>query len=101
MSKEKQIEEMANILWHKTLISPREMCDDIAEQLHNEGYRKQIVGEWVLEHETYGKMMCSVCGHECPTERKPDPYEDYQMTDFYVTSPFCPNCGAKMKGGAE
>ena len=65
------------------------------------GYRKQSEGEWKLEHETYGKMRCSVCGKECPTERKPDPYEDYQMTDFYITSPFCPNCGAKMKGGAE
>lgn len=55
-------------------------------------------GEWKLEHETYGKMRCSACGKECLTERKPDPYEDYQMTEFYVTSPFCPNCGAKMDG---
>lgn len=62
------------------------------------GDHKQSEGEWKLEHETYGKMCCSVCGKECPTERKPDPYEDYQMTDFYVMSPFCPNCGAKMKG---
>lgn len=55
-------------------------------------------GEWELEHETYGKMRCSICKKECPTERKPDPYEDYQMTDFYVTSPYCPECGAKMDG---
>ena len=75
--------------------------DTTAEKMVAKGYRKQSVGEWKLEHETYGKMRCSVCGKECPTERKPDPYEDYQMTDFYVTSPFCPNCGARMKGGAE
>lgn len=55
-------------------------------------------GQWKLEHETYGKMRCSICEKECPTERKPDPYEDYQMTDFYITSPYCPQCGAKMDG---
>ena len=108
MSKEKQIEEMTNDLRK----SEHWFFDDTdcdfeldrkktAENLYNAGYRKQIEGEWELEHETYGKMRCSVCGKECPTERKPDPYEDYQMTDFYITSPFCPNCGAKMKGGAE
>jgi hypothetical protein len=72
---------------------------EIAVVLVDEDYRKQSEGEWKLEHETYGKMRCSVCGKECPTERKPDPYEDYQMTDWYVTSPFCPTCGAKMKSG--
>ena len=56
-------------------------------------------GEWELEHETYGNMVCSVCRKQCPKERKPDPYEDYQMTDFYVESPYCPNCGAKMDKG--
>ena len=55
-------------------------------------------GKWELEHETYGKMRCSHCKHNCPTERKPDTYEDFQMTDFYVDSPYCPNCGAKMDG---
>ena len=58
-------------------------------------------GEWVLEHETYGQMMCSVCGKECPTERKPDPYEECRMTNFYIKSNYCPNCGAKMDGKGE
>ena len=63
---------------------------DVAEVKH---------GEWELEHETYGNMVCSVCRKQCPKERKPDPYEDYQMTDFYVESQYCPHCGAKMDGG--
>lgn len=108
MSKEKQIEEMARIICN---LCTEEgcLCDggycnfncndyERAKRLYNAGYRKQREGEWKLEHETYGEMRCSVCGKECPIERKPDPYEDYQMTDFYVTSTFCPNCGAKMKG---
>ncbi len=55
-------------------------------------------GEWVLEHGEYGKMMCSVCKKSSPTERKPDPYEYFQLADFYIESPYCPNCGAKMDG---
>lgn len=62
---------------------------DVVEVVH---------AKWELEHKTYGKMRCSHCKHNCQTERKPDPYEDYQMTDFYVESPFCPNCGARMDG---
>ena len=99
MSIEKQIKEMANIVSEVQYLGGLE--EKVAERLYNAGYRKQKEGEWKLEHETYGKMICSVCGKECPTERKPDPYEDYQMTDFYVKSPFCPNCGAKMKGAND
>ena len=111
IAKEKQIEEMAKEIC-KICSSDGEcinvkksiICKDTykeAEHLYKAGYRKQSEGEWILEHKTYGKMRCSVCGKECPTERKPDPYEDYQKTDYYITSPFCPNCGAKMKGGDE
>jgi hypothetical protein len=105
----KQIEEMAEIICEnyndgRCLVDGFNCMEGTCkrrehiEKLISAGYRKERQGEWKLEHETYGKMMCSVCGKRCPTERKPDPYEDYQMTDFYIASPFCPNCGAKMKG---
>ena len=75
-----QIEEMA------MLISGNEIqhCGhrDIAERLYNAGYRKQKEGEWCFKGTAYG---CSLCGEG-------------------VIAPihnFCPNCGAKMKGGAE
>ena len=61
---------------------------DVVEVVH---------AKWEFEHETYGEMRCSHCKYNCPTERKPDPYEGYQMTDFYVESPYCPNCGAKRE----
>jgi hypothetical protein len=81
------------------LVEVKELLSDyIAAAVLANGYRRQSEGEWMLEHETYGEMICSVCGKACPIERKPDPYEDYQMTDFYIMSPFCPNCGARMKG---
>lgn len=81
MNKEKQIEEMARVL---------------AEVLYNANYRKQSEGEWKVE-EFYNSglrmhfgtnITCSCCGY---TERKGSAY--------FTPSNFCPNCGAKMKGG--
>lgn len=64
--------------------------DDIAEQLYNEGYRKQSDGEWI-EHHEYGTMnqslQCSVCNWK--TVFVVMGKKDYK---------FCPNCAAKMKG---
>lgn len=62
---------------------------DVVEVVH---------GEWVLEYGDYGKMMCSVCKKEPQTEKIPDPFDVYQMTEAYITSDYCPNCGAKMDG---
>lgn len=59
-----------------------------AEALYNAGYRKQSEGEWIwvengeADYEKY--WVCSVCKEH----------------DFVKTK-YCPNCGAKMKGGAE
>ena len=50
---------------------------DVVEMLEN-GYRKQSEGEWV----GLWDFECSECGG----------YSEYR-TDY------CPNCGAKMKGG--
>ena len=100
MSKEKQIEEMAKEMCEVCFSKP--FCKAIsahcpiairdAERLYNAGYRKQKEGEWRGELrkrcDWRGKMRqyfqpnsCSVC-HEGVVER----------------TPFCPNCGAKMKG---
>ena len=59
----------------------------IAEHLYNAGYRRQSEGEWRLLR----NMMCecSMC-HDC--------FNYYSSTDL---PNFCPNCGAKMKGGGE
>ena len=88
MSREKQIEEMSEII-----------CDDrqksvysveIAEHLYNAGYRKQSEGERI-SNELGGykyAFYCSECGW----------VDGYLFNDRHK---FCPNCGAKMKGGAE
>jgi hypothetical protein len=80
---------------------PQEECNNTtcahceAEALYNAGYRKQSEGEWenVYNHDTpdghlQRKTACSVCGY------KP-------KGDISAKTPYCPNCGAHMKGGAE
>lgn len=64
----------------------------LAEALYNAGYRKQKEGEWITSDIPQEKYVCSVCGGSCW-------YYDYQGD--VAKSKYCPNCGAKMKGGAE
>lgn len=92
---EKQaIEEMAKVIEtteqiardaHCGLPSPRMYAKD----LYWHGYRKQIEGEWekrtfiIFDSEKIG-YTCSECN-----------------TTWETPTNYCPNCGAKMKGGAE
>jgi rubrerythrin len=90
MSKE-QIEEMTKDLLRAYAIN-KLYTEDVAEYLYNEGYRKQSEGEWVTSDIPQEKYVCSVCGGACW-------YYDYQGE--VAKSRYCPNCGAKMKGGEE
>ena len=62
---------------------------NLAKEIYNAGYRKQSEGEWeAVQREWdfdpffYIDYVCSVCGSREQNKRN-----------------FCPNCGAKMKGG--
>ena len=82
MSREKQIEEMEKVIADAFMEDYNIGCDPcpgtVATALYLEGYRKQSEGEWI----GLWDYECSVCRG----------YSEYK-TDF------CPNCGAKMKGG--
>lgn len=54
-------------------------AEEQAQYLIDNGVDCVKHGEWILEYGDYGKMICSVCKKTAPTERKPDPYEDFQM----------------------
>ena len=74
----------------------------LAEHLYNAGYRKQSKGEWIDFYK--GKYanplyVCSVC--EKGTLLRVEGNELGQPETVQALSSFCPNCGAKMKGGAE
>ena len=98
MTKEKQIEEMTRslLLKHHGIecfcnCTPCGKCSSYyySETLYNEGYRKQMEGEWIakpimIRSPFARNYYCSVC--------------KYEPIDI---GSFCPNCGAKMKGGSE
>ena len=96
MSREKQIEEMAKDLCHKTTCTIKKDGDNCYKYCNayiyafraiNAGYCKQSEGEWIAKNPMIRSPLarnyyCSVCKYE-PIEIKS----------------YCPNCGAKMKGG--
>ena len=96
MSKE-QIEEMANTInemdkpnahyygKHMEMHEAFADCFTIAEHLYNAGYRKQNEGQWTYS-ENKKTMKCTRCRLRMKT---------------YDVRRYCPNCGARMKGGAE
>ena len=99
MSKDKQIEEMREKIHAEIskavesgLVTWTEFADWLTEALYNAGYRKQSEGEWKryktpLDSRQTG-WICSKCSSVI-----------YDLSNG--DTDFCPNCGAKMKGGAE
>lgn len=71
MNKEKQIEEIAKSIGDTWIVdlegNPHDLsevlmwCDieNIAEQLHNRGYRKQSEGEWVPSPDGINPIRCN------------------------------------------
>lgn len=87
MNEEKQIEEMQKDIMENTAIYDSDVAQDVAETLVRKDYRKQNEGEWIWKSNGYkNRLHCSICN-------KPNEAD--------ISTNFCPNCGAKMKGGAE
>lgn len=106
-NQEKQIEEMIETLKKCSCVytdceqecsqcSNEELYDEalnhIARTFYEAGYRKQSEGEWIKDSLVDDTAICSLCGYT-------DCRFDYDQAKF--GSKYCPNCGAKMKGGAE
>lgn len=87
MSKEKQIDEMADDV-RRIRESYYGQADYLfAVKLYEDGYRKQIEGEWeqVCGDLGWVEMECSVCKYS-------DVFDDHK--EFHK---YCPNCGAHMR----
>lgn len=98
MKKEKEINDLKNFFLSMDTYDHKECnecgkwlydkCDEecfskqIAKDLYNAGYRKQIEGRW--KGAGLGDYYCSLC---CKTYSGADKFN------------YCPNCGAKMKDG--
>ena len=112
MSKEKQIEEMAKLICsypqcvNYNVVGGCKVGEcriaDNAESLYNAGYRKQSEGEWKDRHENkYANHYyeCSVCGKPALNRTVDNGLGNPRQEQ--ALSPYCPHCGAKMKGGKE
>ena len=105
MDKEKQIEEMAELIheaennrcYHSSCRDCKyggkddDLCTEkvTAEYLYEAGYRKQVEGEWVKQVKVARKNnLPPLCYYQC------------SLCGVYLVeqASFCPNCGAKMKG---
>jgi hypothetical protein len=91
MSKEKQIEEMASDIAQTGMLDSLSRCRIVSEELYFKGYRKQSEGEWIDKPTgAYGRWQswCSACGK----------HSGIGGIESNRHKPFCPNCGARMKG---
>lgn len=61
-----------------------------------ESYRKQSEGEWEVCSDEY-----EICASEFVCSNCKESFVSSELTDkqFFKMMKFCPNCGAKMKGG--
>lgn len=97
-----EIDELTTVLYeanHKKSVLDYRW---LATEAYNAGYRKQSEGEWKDQYN--GKYanpiyVCSLCGKGTLLTPYINELNNMEMTQ--ALSPFCPNCGAKMKGGAE
>ncbi len=90
-------------------IPPYAVSLKIAEHLYNAGYHKQTESAWewfedwipsTPEH----PRECNDCGwrcHNCETALADAVGGYWDDPEEMPNLKFCPNCGAKMKGGAE
>ena len=96
MDREKQIEEIANVIYDDPNSYDtywRSNCEQLAETIYNAGYHKQSKGEW--EKFEGERFICSNCAKVFGLGSTATIYDVKRVWKY------CPNCGAKMKGGEE
>lgn len=92
VDKDNQIEEMANDIWASCPTPDMNIGEATytAEKLYNAGYRKQIEAKWIEHLHFNFEGGYSGSHYEC---------SNCHYDDCYEETPYCPYCGAKMKGG--
>ena len=98
MNNEKQqIEEMVKIIDGSLMsVLGARLNDDIlvrlAEYHYNAGYRKQSEGEWKPYKDYFTEIQIGWICSKCSAV-------SYDLSNG--DTDFCPNCGARMKGGVQ
>ena len=99
----KQIEEMAfNLIMATSPLGVKDLTkqfdyETVAKDLYElYGWRKQVEGEWFIPEYEY--LACSECGEYYYTGCDSTAEAKGRLADGICPN-YCPNCGAKMKGG--
>ena len=75
------VHDLTEVLWDADI-------ENIANELYNAGYRKQVEGEWIEDVIAF----CNVCSScRSKVDRSAIKCNSGKLN-------YCPNCGAKMKG---
>lgn len=93
MNEEKQLDELIKDVFKTTSLGAIK-SKEVAEALFREGYHKQSEGEWIDKPTgAYGRMQswCSACGK----------HSGIGGIESNRHKSYCPNCGARMDGGAD
>lgn len=79
--------EIHNAAYNKKLVTWDEFAEHLTDCFIKQGYRKQSEGEWIKDA-PHWNYHCNQCGF-------------YPLIEYPILHNYCPNCGAKMKGGAK
>lgn len=105
--RKKQIDEMAKEICHSRTCELRKSGRNCykyckayvyAFRAYNANYHKQREGHWFIREYEY--FTCSECGHDYYNGCEYTQEAKERLADGKYPN-FCPNCGAKMKGGGE
>jgi hypothetical protein len=72
----------------------KKKCEICELDMHRKRVFQQSEGEWIKHPASY---ECTVCKEEFFVEGYAEDYDPVTDWDLH----YCPNCGAKMKGGSE
>ena len=109
MSKEKQIEEMAEIIRKANGHINADYYRLDAEAIYNAGYRKQSEGKWITKHRHRGGFRTVTVVDRFGEKHTGTLDDRWECNDLYCSVcgrishdaflNYCANCGVKMKGG--
>lgn len=87
-----RIDVLKSVTWKELDDGVRALdIDSTTDNLRSKGYRKQSEGYWTLKRPNCS-YYCSCCGKGIKIK-----YGERAA----ILWDYCPNCGARMKGGAE
>lgn len=90
---QEELQEIRRYLWEDIPegydLAIKEECDSFAEELYNDGWRRQVEAEWVPVEKLVPEWGANIIHHyEC---------SNCKILEYTNDGKYCENCGAKMR----